>query len=72
MSTITHTQRLKQAATARYRRETGTENDVVAYHDATQPLIHVIETRRGPDENSTFTIVALGTYLTEELAVEKP
>jgi len=80
MSTITDTQRLKQAALARYRRETGTKNDVVAYHDATQPLVHIIETRRGPDKNSTATIVAICTYLTEnlteklaeELAEEKP
>ena len=69
MSTITDTQRLKQAALARYQRETNTENDVVAYHDATQPLIHVIETRPTPDRNSTSTIVAICTYLTEELAI---
>jgi len=76
MSTITDTRRLEQAAIARYRRETGTENNVVAYHDASQPLVHVLETRRGPDENSTATIVAICTYLTEKLteklAEEKP
>jgi len=72
MSPITDTWRLKQAAVARYRRETGTENAVIAYHDATQPLVHVLETRRAPDENSTATIVAICTYLTEELAEEKP
>ena len=71
MSAITHIQRLKRAALARYRRETGTENDVIAYHDATQPLIHVIETRPGPDDNSTATIVATCTYLTEELESEE-
>ena len=67
MSAIVNIQQLKRAALARYRRETGTGNEIVAYRDATQPLIHVIETRPGPDNNSTATIVATCTYLTEEL-----
>jgi len=72
MSAITNIQRLKQAALARYRRETGTQNNVIAYYDATQPLIHVIETHRGTCENPTSTIVAIRTYLTAKLTEETP
>ncbi len=72
MSAITNIQRLKQAALARYRRETGTQNNVIAYYDATQPLIHVIEIRPALDRNSTSTIVAIRTYLTAKLTEETP